>query len=72
MGINVVDDRIVQQIGRQMRRKLEGVLIAEVLPKSPASDLQPTSMNGDGTVNLGDLITHIDGEPVKQVEDLLS
>jgi S1-C subfamily serine protease len=72
MGIHVVDDRIVQQIGRQMRRKLEGVLIAEVLPNSPASDLRPTSMKGDGTVTLGDLITHIDGEPVKQVEDLLS
>lgn len=73
LGIQVVDDRIVQNIGRQLRRNLDGVLIAEVLPNSPAASLlQPTTMNGDGTINLGDLITHIDGEPVKQVEDLLS
>ncbi|KAI2499002.1 hypothetical protein MHU86_15506 [Fragilaria crotonensis] len=73
LGIQVVDDRIVQRISEQLRRKLEGVLIAEVLPGSPAASiLQPTTMNGDGTINLGDLITHIDGEPVKQVEDLLS
>jgi S1-C subfamily serine protease len=73
LGINVIDDRIVQNIGMQLRRKLEGVLIAEVLPNSPAmSLLQPTVLNGDGSIELGDLITHIDGEPVKQVEDLLS
>jgi S1-C subfamily serine protease len=73
LGIQVIDDRIVQNIGMQLRRKLEGVLIAEVLPNSPAlSILQPTTMNGDGSINLGDLVTHIDGEKVKQVEDLLS
>jgi S1-C subfamily serine protease len=73
LGIQVIDDRIVQNIGMQLRRKLEGVLIAEVLPNSPALNvLQPTTMNGDGSINLGDLITHIDGEKVKQVEDLLS
>lgn len=73
LGIQVVDDRIVQSISQQLRRKLDGVLVAEVLPDSPAASiLQPTTMNGDGTINLGDLITHIDGEPVKQVEDLLS
>lgn len=73
LGINVVDDRIVQSIGRQLRRGLQGVLIAEVMADSPAKgSLHATTMNGDGTVNMGDLITHIDGEPIKQVEDLLS
>jgi len=74
IGLNVVDDRIVRNIGYQLGKKLEGVLIAEVVPGSPAAsaNLQPTMVSGDGSIVLGDLITHINGEPVKQVEDLLS
>jgi len=74
LGLNVVDDRIVRNIGYQLGKKLEGVLIAEVVTGSPAAtaNLQTTMVSGDGSIILGDLITHIDGEPVKQVEDLLS
>ena len=74
IGINVSDDRVTRSIGAQLRRRLDGVLVAEVLPGSPAEEagMRATSIQGDGSVVLGDLIAEVDGEPVKQVEDLLS
>ena len=74
LGINVADDRITKAIGAQLRTKLEGALIAEIIPGSPASqtDLQSTYRYADGSIQLGDLITHVDGQPTRQVEDLLS
>jgi len=74
LGINVVEDRIVKVIGMQLKRNLEGALVADVIPGSPASaaNLKATTMTGDGSITLGDLITHVDGEAVKQNEDLLS
>jgi S1-C subfamily serine protease len=74
LGINVVDDRVTRSIGAQMRRELQGVLVAEILPNSPAAitDLIPTTMQADGSVRLGDLITRVNGQEVKQVEDLLA
>uniref|UniRef100_A0A7S1Z6X8 PDZ domain-containing protein n=1 Tax=Trieres chinensis TaxID=1514140 RepID=A0A7S1Z6X8_TRICV len=74
MGINVADDRVLRSIEAQLRRKLNGVLVVEVLPGSPAerAGLEASAMRGDGTIVLGDLITHVDGSPVGQVEDLLS
>lgn len=74
LGINVVDDRIVQSISMQLGRRLDGVLIAEVLENSPAlrAGLKASQMAGDGSISLGDLITSVDGSPVRQVEDLLS
>mmetsp|Transcript_24617 Transcript_24617/g.56427 ORF Transcript_24617/g.56427 Transcript_24617/m.56427 type:complete len:536 (-) Transcript_24617:121-1728(-) len=74
LGINVVDDRVARSIAQQMRKPLEGVLIAEVLSNSPAegADLRPLQLRVDGTISLGDLITKVNGVVVKQVEDLLS
>jgi S1-C subfamily serine protease len=74
LGIHVVDDRIVRNISMQIRKPLNGVLIAEVLPNSPAerAGLKATFQRGDGSLVLGDLITHVDDQPVRQVEDLLS
>ncbi|GKY96090.1 hypothetical protein MPSEU_000569100 [Mayamaea pseudoterrestris] len=74
LGINVVDDRVTRSIGAQMRRDLQGVLVADILPSSPAAatDLQPTTMQRDGSVRLGDLIVRVNGQEVKQVEDLLA
>jgi len=73
VGINVADDRIVRSIEAQLGQKLEGVLVAEVIPGSPAeaAGLRASKL-GFGSIQLGDLITHVNGEPVKQVEDLLS
>lgn len=74
LGISVVDDRIVRNIGQQLGRALEGCLVAEVMPNSPASmaGIQATSMNTDGSIVLGDLIAGVNGERVRQAEDLIS
>lgn len=74
IGINVSEDRVTRSIEAALRRKLDGVLVAEVLPDSPAEKIgmRPTLFRGDGSVILGDLIIKVDGVPVRQVEDLLS
>lgn len=80
LGINVVHDRVTQHISNQLQgngrttKKLEGVLIAEVLPNSPAvvAGLEASRWKSDGSIVLGDLIVKVDGEPVKQTEDLIS
>jgi S1-C subfamily serine protease len=74
LGIHVTEDRIVRSIEMQLGRSLNGVLVAEVLPNSPAEQagLQASSLRGDGSIRLGDLITDVDDQPVRQVEDLLS
>lgn len=74
LGIHVTDDRIVRSIETQLGRSLDGVLVAEVFPHSPAEQagLQASSLRGDGSIRLGDLITNVDDQPVRQVEDLLS
>jgi S1-C subfamily serine protease len=74
IGINVVDDRVTQSIEQQVGRKLEGVLVAEVIPGSPAfkAGLEPLRTLSDGSIRLGDLVTDVDGQSVRQVEDLLS
>jgi len=74
MGVNVADDRIVRSIENQLQEKLNGVLIVEVLPNSPAqaAGLKASELRSDGSIVLGDLITHVNGNPVRQVEDLLS
>lgn len=75
LGIHVSDDRMTRSIMSQLgRSSSEGVLVAEVFPGSPAEQvgLQATILRSDGSVILGDLITHVDQQAVKQVEDLLS
>lgn len=74
IGINVSEDRVTRSIEAALRRKLDGVLVAEVLPDSSAekAGMRPTLFRGDGSVVLGDLIIKVDGVPVRQVEDLLS
>lgn len=74
LGISIVDDRIVRNIGQQLGRTLEGCLVAEVWPDSPAlvAGIKATTMNSDGSIALGDLVTGVDGERVRQAEDLIS
>jgi S1-C subfamily serine protease len=74
LGIHIAEDRIVSTIEMQLGRSLHGVLVAEVLPNSPAerAGMVASTQRGDGTLRLGDLITAVDGQPVKQAEDLLS
>jgi S1-C subfamily serine protease len=74
MGVNVAEDSVLRSIGTQLRKELKGVLVVEVLPKSPAEQagMKATELRSDGTIELGDLITEINGEVVVSVEDLLS
>jgi S1-C subfamily serine protease len=74
LGISIVDDRIVRSIAGQLGRPLDGCLVAEVVPNSPAvaAGLKATAMSSDGSIVLGDLVTGVNGEPVRQAEDLIS
>jgi len=74
LGITVVEDRLVRSIEQQMGRPLEGCLVADVVDGGPAGEVgvEPSMMNGYGSIVLGDLITKIDGETVRQAEDLIS
>jgi S1-C subfamily serine protease len=46
LGIHVTDDRIVRSMEMQLGRRLDGVLVAEVFPNSPAQQagLQASSL----------------------------
>lgn len=74
LGIHAADDRIKRAVENQLGRTLDGVIVAEVFDGSPAamSGLQASQMRSDGSIMLGDLITHVNGQAVRQVEDLLS
>jgi S1-C subfamily serine protease len=74
LGITVVDDRLVRSIEMQLSRSLNGVLVADVLPNSPAkaAGLEPSLLRSDGSLVVGDVIASVDGERVQQAEDLLS
>jgi S1-C subfamily serine protease len=74
LGITVVDDRVTRSISNQLGRPINGVLIAGIVPNSPAvvAGLVSTERRWDGSLILGDVITAVDGEPIQQTEDLLS
>jgi S1-C subfamily serine protease len=67
IGIQVAGDQVARQLG------LSGVLIARVEPGSPAeaAGLRPTRWNASGGLEPGDVITGIDGKPLRSVDELL-
>jgi S1-C subfamily serine protease len=66
LGIQVAPDQTAQQL------KMEGALIVGVLPDGAATQagLRPTRRDASGNVVLGDVITAIDGKPIKKAKDL--
>ena len=73
LGVNVLDDGGRRQYASMLRKKLEGALVTEVIPGSPAAaaGLRPCAYGSFGRVVLGDLIVAVDGTAVRQNEDLL-
>jgi S1-C subfamily serine protease len=74
LGISILDDRLVRSVENQLGRTLDGCLVAEVVPNSPAvaAGLEASQLSADGSIVLGDLVTEVNGEKVRQVEDLIS
>jgi S1-C subfamily serine protease len=66
LGIRWVPEDAVSRLG------LEGVLILDVTPGSPADQagLQPTRRDSFDNLILGDLIIAADGKPIRNVNDL--
>jgi S1-C subfamily serine protease len=67
LGAEYVPDPVTAQ-----KLNMKGVLILNVDPGGPADKarLQPTTRDENGDVQLGDLITAVDGKPVEKISDL--
>jgi len=72
LGVTILPDQLRAQYSRGLKRKLKGAVITEVVPGSPADELglEPCKRQLGGIL-LGDMITAVNGQPVKQNEDLL-
>merc|ERR1712070_24366 len=73
LGISVLSDQLRKQYARSLKRsRLEGAVIAEVAPGSPAdvAKLAPCERRGAGVL-LGDMIVSVDGTQITKNEDLL-
>merc|ERR1719380_421334 len=72
LGVSILPDQLRTQYSRGLKRKLEGAVITEVVPGSPADELGLDPCKRQlGGILLGDMITAVNGQPVKQNEDLL-
>jgi S1-C subfamily serine protease len=67
----MVDDRLGRAITRELG--VEGVLVLGVEPNSPAAaaGLRPTQRTREGIIP-GDIITHIDGKPIRTADQLVA
>jgi S1-C subfamily serine protease len=67
LGVQIAPDQVAKQLG------LKGVLIMGVQPDSPAAKagLRGTRRDESGRIQVGDVITAIDGEKVESVNQLL-
>jgi S1-C subfamily serine protease len=66
LGVQVASDQIAQQL------KVTGALVLKVVPGSAAEEagIRPTVLDEDGKPRLGDVITALDGKPIKKTNDL--
>ncbi|KAJ8599996.1 hypothetical protein CTAYLR_001831 [Chrysophaeum taylorii] len=74
LGIIVADDQVTRNLGARLGVVLEGVLVMEAPRGTPGADagLVGCMRRPDGSLVLGDLITKVNGNQVKTVEDLLT
>jgi len=72
LGVSVLPDQIRKQYAHNLRRPLNGAIIAEVVPGSPADALKLTPCERQRAgVLLGDMITAVNGKSIEKNEDLL-
>jgi S1-C subfamily serine protease len=66
LGVRTAEDQVMRRLG------MEGVLILQVMPNSPAAqaELRPTRRGEQGDIELGDIIVAVDGKPIKSKDDL--
>jgi S1-C subfamily serine protease len=66
LGVQLVPDQTARQAG------ITGALILHVRPGSPAekAGLRPTTRDEGNRIQLGDIITAVEGRPVKKANDL--
>jgi S1-C subfamily serine protease len=67
LGIRVLESEVARLQGQV------GAIIANVIPGSPAAKagLEPIHRTREGSIEIGDIITDIDGQPVTDGDDLL-
>jgi S1-C subfamily serine protease len=68
LGVQLVPDQTARQAG------ITGALILHVRPGSPAekAGLRPTTRDEENRIQLGDIITAVEGRSVKKVNDLFT
>jgi len=74
LGLNVLPDQMRQEYARFVQQEeLAGAMVAGVVPGGPAEELglTPFALTSDWDVAPGDMITSINGRPIKRNEDLL-
>merc|ERR1712146_658516 len=72
LGVSVLPDHVRKQYAFNLRRPLDGAVIAEVVPGSPADSLNLTPCERQRAgVLLGDMITAVNGKSILNNEDLL-
>jgi S1-C subfamily serine protease len=66
IGIERLSDQIASELG------VQGVIVGRVASDSPAAKagLKGASISVEGTIHLGDIIVALNGEPVKNYDDL--
>jgi len=74
LGVQVADDQVTRALAQRLGVPIEGVMIMEIIPGSPADTigLQGTRRSRDGGLVMGDVIHKVNDIQIKQVEDLLS
>lgn len=72
LGVGLLPDRLRKQYAKNLNRKLEGAIVADVVKGSPADVLRlaPCERQGAGVL-LGDMITAVNDTSVSDNEDLL-
>lgn len=70
VGMTIFEDRISQAVAARLG--VQGVMLREVLPDSPAAKagLRGTARDPSGNLIIGDIILSVDGDPTRNYDDM--